>query len=255
MYSNSLGRFTSADPFNPILEFRPENKDDEDDIAEAKQKFDEYLRQTQHWNRYVYTLNNPLLYVDSDGEIPVIPVALVIIRFAPAIIAAGKYLASSQGQRAIQMAQRQGVNLTNFTLTRSGAISSNVFRLNPFLRGNVIEGLLGVSDRFARGFPVIDKFNASNGVATSIKSLDIFARSYQNLNQLSSTLTRYVNHLANFQGGTRNGIRIRPGEVTRRILQVVLPNGRLSFGQESVLLRVQQDAARRGVEIVYVQAR
>ncbi|MFN0278432.1 MAG: hypothetical protein ACKVRN_07500 [Pyrinomonadaceae bacterium] len=256
MYANTLGRFTSVDPFNPIIEFQAEDEDDQDEVEEAKQKFAGYLAQPQHWNRYSYALNNPLFYVDPDGENPlIIPVVLVIIRFAPAIIAAGRYLASPQGQRAIQFGQRQGANLANLGLTRGGAISNNVFKLNPLLRGNVIEGLLGVSDDFANGFPVIDKFIRNGGVATSIKSLDIGAQSYRNANQLTSTLTKYVKQLANFQSGRRNGVVIEPGDIKRRILQIVLPNTPLSVEQKSVLLKVQQDAARRGIEMVYVQAK
>ncbi len=30
-----------------------------------------YLRQPQHWNRYVYALNNPLKYLDPDGMDPI----------------------------------------------------------------------------------------------------------------------------------------------------------------------------------------
>jgi hypothetical protein len=50
------GRFTSPDPFNPVVDI-----DDEDE-------FEEYLSQPQNWNRYVYVWNNPLKYVDPDGE-------------------------------------------------------------------------------------------------------------------------------------------------------------------------------------------
>ena len=44
-------------------------------------------------------------------------------------------------------------------------------------------------------FPVIDRFN--NGLATSIKSLDLGAKSYQNLTTLPRTVEEYVNKLAN----------------------------------------------------------
>jgi RHS repeat-associated protein len=56
-YSNIQGRFTSVDPFNPIFEKQGEN-------------FFEWLSEPQRWNRYSYALNNPLRYVDEDGEDP-----------------------------------------------------------------------------------------------------------------------------------------------------------------------------------------
>jgi RHS repeat-associated protein len=52
------GRFTSPDPFNPVVDIDDEDEDE----------FDEYLSQPQNWNRYVYVWNNPLRYVDPDGE-------------------------------------------------------------------------------------------------------------------------------------------------------------------------------------------
>ncbi|HEY0377477.1 MAG TPA: RHS repeat-associated core domain-containing protein [Pyrinomonadaceae bacterium] len=55
-YNASLGRFTSADPYNPVVD------------SEKEESFDEYLGQPQNWNRYVYVWNNPLKYVDPFGE-------------------------------------------------------------------------------------------------------------------------------------------------------------------------------------------
>jgi RHS repeat-associated protein len=55
-YSSAQGRFTSIDPYNPISQ----SKDADD--------FKTFLNQPQSWNRYPYTINNPLIYVDPDGE-------------------------------------------------------------------------------------------------------------------------------------------------------------------------------------------
>jgi len=252
-YSNTQGRFTSVDPFNPILEFRSSSGDDEEQ-EEAEAKFSEYLGQPQNWNRYSYTLNNPLAYVDLDGEVPVlIPVALVIIRLAPAAIAAGRYLASPQGQRMLQQTQRYGIQLGNFTLTRGRHIATEVFRLGPVVRGRVIEGLRGAPDAFTKNFKAIDNF--SNYVATSIKSIDVFAKSYsQNLSNLSSTITRAVDQLVNFKGGNLPNGFIRANQIQGRVLEIVIPKGNLSNAQQQVLLRQQQEAAKRGVEIIYYMA-
>ena len=55
-FSAAQGRFTSPDPFNIILD------------AESREQFDDYLAQPQNWNRYAYTWNNPLRYIDPTGE-------------------------------------------------------------------------------------------------------------------------------------------------------------------------------------------
>ena len=56
-FSAAQGRFLSADPFSPIDEL-------------IGQEFDDYLANPQYWNKYAYSLNNPLKYKDSDGHLP-----------------------------------------------------------------------------------------------------------------------------------------------------------------------------------------
>ena len=55
-YSGPQGRFTSVDPYNPIVD------------SEDEEQFQAYLSQPQNWNRYTYAWNNPLKYYDPTGE-------------------------------------------------------------------------------------------------------------------------------------------------------------------------------------------
>ena len=64
-YSSTQGRFTGVDPFNIALETQ---KAAELNPEKARALFNAYLSQPQQWNRYSYAINNPLLYVDPDGE-------------------------------------------------------------------------------------------------------------------------------------------------------------------------------------------
>jgi RHS repeat-associated protein len=54
--SSAQGRFTSTDPYFPQLE------------CKNALCFSGYIGNPQNWNRYTYTRNNPLAFVDSDGE-------------------------------------------------------------------------------------------------------------------------------------------------------------------------------------------
>jgi RHS repeat-associated protein len=62
-YSGAQGRFTSSDSYLIIFE-KEKGKDD----AESTRILEGYIRQPQVWNKYVYTLNNPLKYTDPDGR-------------------------------------------------------------------------------------------------------------------------------------------------------------------------------------------
>jgi len=64
-YSSTQGRFTSVDPFNIALDTQQAA---ELNPQRARALFNAYLSQPQQWNRYAYAINNPLLYVDPDGE-------------------------------------------------------------------------------------------------------------------------------------------------------------------------------------------
>ncbi len=64
-HSANLGRFSSPDPYNVILE--KERGEDEDERAKILIGF---ISNPQRWNMYVYVVNNPLAFTDPDGQKP-----------------------------------------------------------------------------------------------------------------------------------------------------------------------------------------
>jgi RHS repeat-associated protein len=77
-FSGAQGRFTSPDPM-----VHP---------ADSQSGFLPFISNPQDWNKYAYSLNNPLRYVDPDGQEPLPPaVRDLLMHYAPtALKAAGR---------------------------------------------------------------------------------------------------------------------------------------------------------------------
>jgi hypothetical protein len=113
-------------------------------------------------------------------------------------------------------------------------------------RGLEIEAELG--GNLPRSFPTIDKFE--NGVATSIKSVDLAAPTYQNASALTSKLQGYVDKVAGFNGASWDGTVIRARDVTTRALEVAIQPGVASSEQMAVLNQLRQYASSKGVQLI-----
>lgn len=124
--------------------------------------------------------------------------------------------------------------------------AQSVWNKNRLQRGVEIENMLGRSPNLSQNFPVIDRFQ--NGVVTSIKSIDLGAESYQNINTLTNTVRGYVNTLANWRGADWAHTVIRPGDIATREVLLAIPPG-ASQAQINVLLQLQQWAATQGVTL------
>ncbi|MFO3795961.1 MAG: hypothetical protein ACK8QZ_01575, partial [Anaerolineales bacterium] len=122
----------------------------------------------------------------------------------------------------------------------------SVWEMNPLQRGRVIEEMLGRSPELSQNFPVIDRF--SNGVATSIKSIDLSAASYQNINTLSSVVRGYINTLANWQGTYWGGFEVNASDIVAREVLLAIPPG-ATEAQMAALQQLQQWATTVGVTL------
>lgn len=123
-----------------------------------------------------------------------------------------------------------------------GLGKSSVWELNPFKRGREIEKALG--QNLPGNFPTIDKF--ISGTATSIKSLDLNAASYQNLTTLNRTLTKYIDSVAGFSGRTWAGASV--SGVSSRTLDLAVPDVG-SWAQQAILSQANQYSGSMGVTL------
>jgi len=122
------------------------------------------------------------------------------------------------------------------------AASPSVWTLSPFERGVAIENQLG--HNLPRNFPVIDRFE--NGVATSIKSMDLSATTYQSIPAMERTLTGYIDKVAAFNGRTWAGVTVN--NVSSRSLELAIPVAR-SVAQQGALVRAVRYAHSVGVNM------
>jgi filamentous hemagglutinin len=124
----------------------------------------------------------------------------------------------------------------------------NPWPLGNFDRGWYIDKLLG--NNLGRYFPVVDKLE--NGVLTSIKSIDVTAKSYQTQSGLYSTIRTQINALDKFTGDSYNKVDVTPDMYSSKVLQVAIPDVKLSVEQTSALKNAQVYAQQKGIKVEVV---
>ncbi len=237
----------------------------------------------QTLNRYSYVNNNPTNLTDPSGHCPVcIWLILVGIAFlsegsvaeAPAggysdvppnanglagvaLVSGGAALAlvgpalapatvgalcgdgdcTNEGQAGARLAQ-------------AAQQTQSVWNMRWDQRGVAIEEALGRSPDLVKNFPMIDRF--ANGTATSIKSIDLLAPTYQNPANIQAKVWYYISTLSKWQGTTWGAKTIAPEEIIAREVLLAIPPGATSV-QMNVLRQMQQLAPDAGVILNLVE--
>ncbi len=214
----------------------------------------------QFLNRYAYARNNPLAYADDSGHLAWWVVGGVVggvvgfgayaithwdgfsWREAALWTAGGAVVGGTFGAGAQWVAGALGTQAAATAAT--AATTASPWALPALQRGHIIHKMLGAN--LSPNFPVIDRF--VNGVATSIKTLDLNAPTYQNIGALISKVRGYINTLANFQGARLGGFHIRANQISGRVLELVIPPG-ATQAQLAALQQLQQYAASLGITL------
>jgi hypothetical protein len=130
--------------------------------------------------------------------------------------------------------------------------ASPIWALGWAKRGQIINERFG-DPTFPGNYPVIDKI--PNGVATSVKSVDLNAAAYQNDISLGNRLLQYVEDVRDFDGAFWGNLDIQPGQITGRAVQLIVPKGSMTDAQRAIIGWVRQMAKQnnRPVDIIVTE--
>ena len=136
-----------------------------------------------------------------------------------------------------------------------GRAANSVWSLGSIARGRLIEQtILGrmpsTLQAGLKNFPVIDDFY--QGIASSIKSIDLLANTYQNTAALTSKIMRDAWKLSEFQGASLGGYSVAAGQIEKRVLVVAVEEGAATAAQGEALAQVvrQAQATYPNVQVV-----
>ena len=129
--------------------------------------------------------------------------------------------------------------------------AKGAWSLNPFDRGKSIEKTLhGWGDNY----PVIDFYNEGTKTATSIKSLDLNAKSYKSGNAVFNRVKGYIDDLVKFEGKMTTKHPVPEGGIESRVLELAIPEG-ATQSQQDQLKRLIDYAQQNNVQLNIVLAK
>jgi hypothetical protein len=96
-------------------------------------------------------------------------------------------------------------------------------------------------------FPLIDSW--IDGIATSIKSIDLNAATYQDASRLTYRLNNYIDQLSLYDGIETDTLIIGPTDIQGRVLSLAIPKGSITTVQQRALDAASFRAKAFGVEI------
>lgn len=161
------------------------------------------------------------------------------------------------GERAAGEAAAEGTAAERTTAEASAVEAreapSGVWTYGWAKRGREIHEMLG-DGSLGPNFPVIDMISPS-GVVTSIKSIDLRAAVYQNDLALAYRINNYLDKVSEFDGARLGNDIVSSEQVTGRVLQLAIPKGSLTEGQQAVIeaARVRAGALKNPVKIVITE--
>ncbi|MEM7782867.1 MAG: putative Ig domain-containing protein [Planctomycetota bacterium] len=137
----------------------------------------------------------------------------------------------------------------------TGSVAANKLR-GLAIEKSVLSRAASFLGQKISSFPVIDDFILKNGrgIATSIKSLDLTAKSYQSGSKVLSQLNTYAKKLQQFSGATRKGVTVGPGghAINDKVLVVAFEQGTATGLQAEAIKRFIREAGTKFPDVKVV---
>ena len=145
------------------------------------------------------------------------------------------------------------VVLAGAGLLATPGTASPAWKLGWAKRGQTINKQFG-DNTFPDNYPIIDKI--PDGVATSVKSIDLNAATYQKEANLTYRLNQFVADVREFDGADWGGTDIRGTDIDGRAVHLIVPKGSMTEAQRIIIERVRARAMRdndRPVDIIITE--
>ena len=135
-----------------------------------------------------------------------------------------------------------GLSLLLGSVPPAAAVASHAdaWKLGWAARGRYFEDQLGRT--LHPNFPTIDKI--PDGIATSIKSIDLNAATYQDSARLTYRLNKYVDDVVEFNGASLADDEVESSDISGRGLHLAIPKGSMTEAQQRAI-----DVARRRAKL------
>ena len=98
----------------------------------------------------------------------------------------------------------------------------------------------------------IDNFDTA-GIATSIKSIDLRAPTYQDFGRLTSRLNKYLNDLGDYAGTNWGGDNIDGSQISGRALHLIVPKGSMTETQLSAIDAARIRMSNQAIKIIVTE--
>lgn len=124
----------------------------------------------------------------------------------------------------------------------------NLWAMKPIERGKKIQKLLG-RNMETSNFKTITSYNKFSGEATSIKSIDLSAKSYQSSSTLYKTIDKMLAELIDFKGKVKIMGDSKSFDVYRKRLLIVVPGDCRNDQNQSVFNELTEKALLNGIKL------